>query len=509
MTGRLYINGTIRTLAAPGTRADWVLARDGHIAAVGTGAPGTEDAERVDLRGRCLIPAFIDPHGHFPESGFNALFKVDLTPPPLGSCTTLAEALDRLARAPGTGWVLTAGFDHTALTEGRFPTLAELDATQPDRPLWLLHCSGHAGAVNSAAMAAMGLAGSYYREGMEAIGQLGATDFQIDEDRFAAGVAAASREYLSQGVALAQNAWIEPRMLDRFVALDRAGGMGIDAVLLLQAEMEPGLSADPPHGLHRLILGPRKLFADGAFQVQTAHLTRPYFKPIDGDPDRRGLRYTAPEKLAAQVLALHRAGHQIHIHANGDAAGDDALDAIEAALDAHPRDDHRHTLIHGQALRDDQLDRMARLGVTVSFFSAHVYFWGEKHRTEFLGPERAARISPARSALDRGVRITLHNDATVTPTRPLHLMWCAVERITAAGNPLGPDQRISAEEALRAHTVDAAWQVFQEAERGSIEPGKRADFAILSGDPVTTDKPLKDLAVEETVVLGQTAWRRP
>lgn len=509
MGRKLFANGTVRTLAGAGARADWVLTEGGRILATGTGDPGPVEAARIDLAGRTLIPGFIDPHGHFPDSGFNALFRVDLAAPPVGDCRTLTEALDRLARAPGSGWVLGAAFDHISLPEGRFPTLAELDAIHPDRPLWLLHVSGHAGAVNSAAMALLGITGTGFLQGMAAMGELGATDFGIDAPDFAAGVAAAAREYLAQGVTLAQNSWIEPRMLDRFLACDRAGELPIDVVLLPQAEMEPGLSRNPPSGLERLILGPRKLFADGAFQVQTAHLSQPYFRPINGNPDWRGTRYTEPDVLAEQVLALHRAGHQIHIHTNGDAASDDALNAFEAAQAAHPRADHRHTLIHGQYLRDDQLDRMARLGVTVSFFSAHVFFWGEKHRSEFLGPERAARISPARSALDRGVRITIHNDASVTPTRPLHLMWCAVERITAAGNVLGAAQRITPEEALRAHTLDAAWQVFQEAERGSIEPGKRADFAILSDDPVTAEKPLKDIAVHETVVLAKTAWRRP
>lgn len=508
MARRIYRNGTIRTMAGPGARADWALVEGGRILATGRGAPEAGDAAPVDLEGRTMVPGFIDPHGHFPDSGFNALYRVNLSTPPVGTCASLAQALDRLARAPGDGWVCGAAFDHTALPEGRFPTKAELDAIHPHRPVWVLHASGHAGAVNSAGLDLLGRTGDGYLEGMEATGELGATDFGIDEAGFAGGVAAAGAEYLSHGVTLAQNSWIERRMLDRFVALDRAGGMPIDVVLLPAAELEPGLSANPPQDLGRLILGPRKLFADGAFQVQTAFLSRPYHKPIDGDPDRRGTRYTRPDRLAGQVLALHRAGHQVHIHTNGDAASDDALDAIEAALAADPRADHRHTLIHGQTLRDDQLDRMAGLGVTVSFFSAHVYFWGEKHRDVFLGPERAARISPARSALDRGVRITIHNDASVTPTRPLHLMWCAVERRTAAGRALGPEQRITPEEALRAHTVDAAWQVFQEHRRGSIEPGKRADFAVLSHDPLATDKPLKDIVVEATVVLGETAWRR-
>jgi hypothetical protein len=508
MARQLYGNGTIRTLSGPDARADWVLVGDGRILATGRGLPETGDAEPIDLKGRTLIPGFIDPHGHFPDSGFNALFRVDLSTPPVGTCTSLAEVLDRLARAPGDGWVYGAAFDQTALPEGRFPTKADLDAIQPVRPVWVIHVSGHAGVINSAGLELLGQTGDGFLEGMAATGELGATDFGIDEAGFAEGVAAAATEYLSHGVTMAQNSWIEQRMLDRFVALDRAGGVPIDVVLLPAAELEPGLSANLPQDLDRLILGPRKLFADGAFQVQTAFLSRPYHKPVDGDPNRRGMRYTQPNRLAAQVLALHRAGHQIHIHTNGDAASDDGLDAFEAALAADLRPDHRHTLIHAQTLRDDQLDRMARLGVTVSFFSAHVHFWGEMHREVFLGPERAARISPARSALDRGIRITIHNDASVTPTRPLHLMWCAVERQTAAGCILGPEQRITPEEALRAHTIDAAWQVFQESERGSIEVGKRADFALLSDDPMTTGKPLKDIVVEETVVLGETVYRR-
>jgi predicted amidohydrolase YtcJ len=503
MTRQLYHNGVIRTVSGPAALADWVLVEDGRILHTGRGVPDIADVARIDLNGRTLTPGFIDSHGHFPESGFNALFRVDMAPPPVGTCASLSEVLDLIAGAAGDGWIHGVGFDHISLPEGRFPSRAELDAVAPDRPVWLIHASGHAGALNSAGIDRLGMSGDGYLAGMAAMGELCATDFAIDDAQFAAGVAAAGAEYLSHGVTFTQNSWTEQRMLDRFVAVDAKREMPLDVVLLPAAEMEPQLSANPPQNLNRLILGPRKLFTDGAFQVQTAHLSCPYYKPIDGDPERRGMRYAAPEQLAGDVLRLHRAGHQIHIHTNGDAGSDDALDAIETALTVDPRGDHRHTLVHGQALRGDQLDRMARLGVSVSFFSAHVYFWGDKHRDIFLGPERAARIDPARSALDRGLRITIHNDAPVTPTRPLHLMWCAVERQTASGAILGPEQRITPDEALHAHTIDAAWQVFQENERGSIEPGKRADFAILSDDPLTTDKPLKEISVEATVVLGE------
>jgi predicted amidohydrolase YtcJ len=185
------------------------------------------------------------------------------------------------------------------------------------------------------------------------------------------------------------------------------------------------------------------------------------------------------------------------------------INAVEQALKSNPRADHRHTIIHGQTLRDDQLQRMARLGMTVSFFSAHIHFWGDRHYDTFLGPERAERISPAASAERFGVRYTIHNDASVTPTRPIHLAHCAVNRLTASGRTLGQAQKVSALSALRAQTIDAAWQVFKEDERGSIEPGKLADFAILSRNPLETPDHLAETVVTTTIRRGRVVFERP
>ena len=182
------------------------------------------------------------------------------------------------------------------------------------------------------------------------------------------------------------------------------------------------------------------------------------------------------------------------------------LDAVEAAVTANPRPDHRHTLIHGQVMRPDQLDRCALLGVTISFFSAHVYFWGDHHYSEFLGPERSQNISPAAWAEKAGVRYTIHNDAAVTPTRPLHLIHTTVSRLTHGGRVLGEHQRVSALSALRAHTIDAAWQVFQEQQRGSIEAGKLADLVILDANPLDPDVTLNCIRVEQTWRRGRCAY---
>lgn len=535
----LFVNGPVLTMDGTGQAAEAVLVEGKTIKAVGPRAaleasarPG---ARVYDLGGRALLPAFIDPHGHFPEPGLNALFRADLSSPPLGTCRTLADVLDRVAdvsrRTPGGQWVVGCLFDQNAIAEERFPTREELDRVSTHHPIWVLHASGHAGAANSLALQRHGvdrttenpLGGLFGRDargeldgyvsGMPAMGALGdPTVLQIDAERFAAGFAAAREEYLGQGVTFCQASWALGYLLDFFAGVEEQGDPGIGVLVLPDASLEPALSEGRHHGRvprgPDLRLGPRKLFADGAFQVQSAWLTKPYFKPFNGDPEYCAAPYVTPERMAVDIAALHGAGHQIHVHANGDAAIDMVLDGFEAALRHRPRKDHRHTLIHCQSIRKDQLERMASLGLTPSFFSAHVFFWGHRHRDVFLGPERAANISPARWAADLGLRFTIHNDAYVTPTRPLHLMWCAVNRITSDGDVLGAHQRLSVEEALRAHTIDAAWQVHLEHERGSIEPGKRADLVVLDRNPLDHPLELKDLRVEETFRDGASVWRR-
>jgi predicted amidohydrolase YtcJ len=312
-------------------------------------------------------------------------------------------------------------------------------------------------------------------------------------------------------VTLAQNAWASRQMVDHFASLPEGSDPGMDIVVLPQGELEPELSKEDNAvqwpGTPYMTLGPRKLFTDGAFQLQTAYLSEPYHQPSDPDAPC-GMPYCDPQEFKQKVSQLHGMGFQIHCHCNGDRGTDLLLDAIEAALTEYPRDDHRHTVIHGQVLRESQLKRMEELGVTVSFFSAHIHFWGDRHFDTFLGPERAMRISPAASAARHGVRYTLHNDASVTPTRPLHLTHCAVNRQTASGRTLGEDEKISVLEAFKAQTVTAAWQVFKEDERGTIQPGKLADFAVLTHNPVEDLELLHDTTVASTIRRGRCVYRK-
>jgi len=535
-TSTLYFNGPILSMDAQDSSPEAVLTEGETIMAVGLEkdlrARMSAGTILVDLRGQTMMPAFIDPHGHFPDSGFIKLFRVNLSAPPLGTCTQMDIALQRLrdkvATTPIGEWIMGVSFDNTAIAEARMPTRAELDSVSCDHPIWVIHASGHCGVANSVALAAQGITdttpdpvgGRYVRdattdaltgliEGISAMGPLGETTFLIDETQFWHGFATTRDEYLSHGVTYGQNAWANAELLARFAGFPADQDPGFDLTILPIAELEPDLSQGPnalndfanPH----FTLGPRKLFADGAFQLQTAFLRADYHQPTRPDV-ARGLPYTPAAELTAQVRKLHDMGFQTHCHCNGDAGADLFLDAVEAAQRNTPRADHRHTIIHGQLLHDDQFERMAQLGVTVSFFSAHIYYWGDRHRDTFLGPERAARISAAGSAQRHGVRFTLHNDASVTPTRPIHLAHCAVNRLTATGELLDADQKISVLSALRAQTIDAAWQVFQEHQRGSIEVGKLADFAVLDSNPTLRPQDILRTQVVRTIRRGQVAF---
>jgi len=209
------------------------------------------------------------------------------------------------------------------------------------------------------------------------------------------------------------------------------------------------------------------------------------------------------------VEKAHRAGYQIAIHGNGDAAIDDIIYAFEQAQKEYPRADARHRIEHCQMVREDQLDKMKTLGITPSFFAGHVYYWGDRHRGIFMGPERAARISPLKSSVARRIRFTVHDDTPVTPVDPLQLVWVAVNRLTKSNKVLGPQQRVSVKEALRAITIDAAWQNFEEELKGSIEAGKLADFVILAENPLAVKAAnIKDIEALETIVGGRTVYRR-
>ncbi|MBL8631515.1 MAG: amidohydrolase, partial [Rhodospirillaceae bacterium] len=499
----------------------------------------TKDPETkvVDLAGKTLLPGFIDAHGHFPFGAMVSITSVDLQSPPVGTLKSIPELIarlkDRAAKTPKGQWIQGAGYDDTLLAEKRHPTRADLDQVSPDHPIYLMHVSGHMAAVNSMALKLAGITkdtqaptGGKFRTDdatQEPNGVLEESAMfvvakllpKISDDQMKAAITRGSQDYLSVGVTTAQNGAATPddiRHLQTAQAI-QALPIRVDVWPQMQfriAALDKNEPFAPPPDQDLIRFTANKGFADGSIQAFTGYLGMPYHSHGTHEDDYRGYPRAPRETLTQQVVRLHKAGYQVAVHANGDAAIDDLLFAYKKAQDEMPRPDARHIVVHSQMARDDQLDTMKALGVIPSFFNLHVYYWGDRHRDIFIGPERASHISPMRTAIDKGLTITLHADAPVVPMNPLMIVWSAVNRITSSGVVLGPDQRISVAEALKAITLNAAYQGFAEVDKGSLAVGKLADLVILAENPLTVPpQHIKDIAVVETIVGGRSAWRQP
>jgi predicted amidohydrolase YtcJ len=256
-------------------------------------------------------------------------------------------------------------------------------------------------------------------------------------------------------------------------------------------------------GSDYLKIGSVKLWQDGSIQGLTGALMEPYHNR----PDWKGEMIMTQETLNALVEKYHGEDLQMAVHANGDGAIESVIQAFERADKVHQNRNLRHMIIHCQMASQDHIGRMKKMGLIPSYFVNHVYYWGDRHKSIFIGPERARRISPLNASLKEGLRFTLHSDLPVTPVDPLFSMYCAVNRITREGEVLGPEERISALEALKTYTTHAAYCSFEEDLKGSIEAGKLADFTILSDNPLTVPpETIKDVRVEGTVVGGRIVF---
>lgn len=534
---QLFVNANIITMDTAQPQAEAMLIERDRIVWVGSNAEAEayrSSAERVlNLQGMTIIPGFIDAHGHFPGSGLTE-FAADLNSPPIGDVKSIGSLQSRLsafADANPDGWILGIGYDDSLLAEKRHPTREDLDAVSKDRPVYILHISGHMGVANSVALALAGIdnttpdpeGGVIVRDSSgNATGLLKETagtqlqtlamDFSAID--FMEMIDSAAAEYLRVGVTTAQSGGVDSRMLSGLSLASKLRRIPqrLELWPIWQTVGEALVTGEMklnPKPNDYLSIGAIKIIADGSIQGYTGYLSQPYFHPHHGDEDYRGFPVVPAQQLAEQVLAAHSAGYQLAIHGNGDAAIDMILDAIEKAQQAVPREDVRHIIVHAQMARHDQLARMKNLGVTPTFFSAHTYYWGDRHRDIFMGPERAARMSPARSAQALNLRYSIHLDTPVVPMNPMLLVWSAVNRVSASGAEIGPEEKVSVSDALAATTIDAAWQIHRDHELGSLTAGKLADLVVLDRNPLTVPAlALRDIEVEQTYVGGRLYYQR-
>ena len=532
----LYV-GRIITMDPSQPFAEAVLVEGERIVAVG----GKElrkahegDARVVELGRRAMLPGFIDAHGHLTATAAYINF-VNLSPPPVGPVadvarlqTTLREHIER-ERIPAGRWVVGVGYDDSLLKEKRHPTRDDLDAVSREHPIFIVHVSGHLSVGNSALLSQVGISsetvdppGGAYRRRADSREPNGVFEEMAhyavmarlprpNPDGALIGLQKTLAYLASRGLTTVQDGGANTENLQLLQSAAQNGLLNLDVVAYRY--WSPIGMALPKEFVsneyqNRFRVDGVKIILDGSPQGKTAFLSRPYtVPPVGRDASYRGYPSLPEPVVQKAVTAALQARVPLLAHANGDAAAEILIDAVDAAAVAEAP---RVVMIHSQTVRDDQLDRMARLRITPSFFVSHTFFWGDWHREETLGVERAIRISPTRSATERGIRYTLHNDPPVVPPDMIRTLWSATTRRTRSGEVLGREQRASTHEALAGITLDAARQYGEEASKGSISAGKQADFVIVDQDPLAMDpENLLQLQVLETISRGKTVFLAP
>lgn len=518
-------NGNILTMNDVQPTASALAIMDGKIIAVGDLATVKksvgDDYKYIDLENRTVVPGFIESHDHLVQYGA-VLDFLDITP---FACPTLAEALEKLkkqGKPDKDGWIYAWAIDQTLYAEKRGPTIEELDTLFPETPLIIWHMSGHGAYANSKALASAGVT----RDTPNPPGGVYEKDSNGELTGYLNGQPAAF--HVAKLPTLTRETIINSANYHAKHGFTTATELAIMTstmlTLLEEVSQEPEFSVRLLGGMFITMPGleevaPQirnyetelfqvpfiKTWTDGSTQGGSGYFSEPYYK-LDADT-REGARGTQ-DSFNKELTLMLEMGFAPGIHANGDAAMDLALNAIEYARKKTGRTDIRPHLIHCQYVRNDQFDRIQELGnIGMTFFTPHVYFWGDMHRDLLIGPERAARINSMKNAIERSIPYGIHNDPPVSPPNALHAMWVAVNRLTSSGKVLGQDQRIEPQQALLAYTREAATVLGIEEKVGTLEPGKYADFVVLSDNPLEIDPmKIKDIKVLATVMNGQVTY---
>ena len=542
---RIFHNANILTMSFKNGHdemsiANAVAVKDGRIIAL------TDDTSQYpenwvgqntqisDLNGLTLMPGFVQTHAHFNLIVLKKM-TVNLAPPPDGgvaNLTSLKNALTAASKQIPAGFpIMGIGYDDTVMEEKRHPTRADLDAVSTEHPIIIMHISFHLAVMNSKALEMAGIdadtpdpgGGHIQREpnsnrpngvleeaAMNVIGkmlpqpspqQVFKTYDVVVQDLLALGYTT----IVDHASDIAMEKGFEAYFASRDVPVDMIAYRRVLADTEPLATQMANMTRKDINGFK---LGGIKILLDGSIQGYTGHLSQPYHVPPAGkDVSYRGYPHLPPEKFNNMLMQAYADDIPLLVHTNGDAAIDVLLDGLEKANTAYPDNSLRPVSIHAQTMRQDQLDRAKGLSLIPSFFVDHVYFWGDRHRDIFLGPDRAAQISPAGSAEDRQLIYTIHDDAPVVSADPFRTLWVAVARLTNSGEKLGADEAITRQQALKALTVNSAYQHYIETEKGSIDIGKKADMIILDGNPLTLpEAELRHIKVLETVKDGETVY---
>ncbi|WP_409416720.1 amidohydrolase [Flavobacterium sp. PS2] len=536
----IYFGGDIITME--GDQAQYVEAiavKSGKILFVGSKAEAEKlkgsNTEMRDLKGKTLLPGFIDPHSHFLSSlAMNS--QANCQPAPAGEANSvegIIKALKKLKvdkKIPDGETIIGYGYDDNAMPNGRLLNRDDLDNAFPNNPVMVIHVSMHGVVLNSKSMAIYNIndktptvpGGIIVRKPgtNEPYGLIMEMSYlpifaampkpsietqlsQLKEGQMfyaAAGITTAQEGATHMG---------EVTMLDRGA---KEGKLFIDVISYpLFTEMDTLFKAYPPKVFgkynNHFKLGGIKITIDGSPQGRTAYFTTPY---LTGGPGGETNWYGQPsfsQDEGNQLLKrIYDAGLQSGFHANGDAAIDMCIKAHEFASAGNPTKERRTIIVHAQFAREDQLDKFVEYKLIPSFYTEHTYFFADTH-IKNRGKDQAFFISPFKTALDKGLRPTNHTDFNVVPINQMFVIWSAVNRISRDGVVIGADQRISPYQALQAITTNAAYQYFEENNKGSLKVGKLADLVILDSNPIkVAAMDIKGINVVETIKEGKTIF---
>lgn len=527
----LLTNGRIYTMDPANTVVDTLVIRDGRIAFAGRRAEASvPDAEEaIDLGGRAVLPGLVDGHAHLQHL---ARARMTLNATGVRSEEQIARMVASAAAkaAPGD-WIAGRGWDQNRWEQKRFPTRRTLDAAAPDNPVALTRVDGHASWVNSAALKAAGI----HSETPDPTGGLVVKDEQgeptgllIDtaqrmihavqplptEEQFDRAVEEAIAECLAKGLTGLHEMGVDLYGFAAYKRLIARGRFPFRNYAAVAGRSEDAWGHYREHGPEevgdgRLVVRAVKLVSDGALGSRGAALHEPY----TDDPENTGLLLLPPEELERMTREAAERGFQVCVHAIGDRANTLTLDTFEHVLREVPRSDRRFRVEHAQHLRLSDISRFRQLGVLPSMQATHCTSdmgWAN----ERLGMERLEGAYVWRSLVDSGVVIPGGSDFPVEDANPFFGLYASVARRPLDGSGWNhpgwhPEQRLTREEAVRSFTIWNAYGSHQEADFGTLEPGKRADLVVLSEDVFTCpEEQIKAIQPVLTMVDGQVAYRR-
>jgi predicted amidohydrolase YtcJ len=540
----IYFGGDIITME--GNTAQYVEAvavNNGKIIFVGTKKEAeqlqNENTKMNDLKGKTLLPGFIDGHSHIITIA-DATQQANLNPSPVGKVTSITDIINELKELKkqqnfsDTDVLIGWGYDQDFLKEKRHPNAAELDLAFPTNPVILMHTSGHMLVANTLAFKKVGVSattkdptgGTFIRkkDSQELDGlvqEMAMAAFtpltkksSSDEQEFKK-LKAAQDYYASCGVTTAAEHLLMPEKLPLLERAAAANHLFLDieaapAFLMAKEVLGTGKIKWGVYNNHLKYCG-LKMAVDGSPQGKTAFLTKSYLTPVPGcNHDCKGFPNLTQEQVNGLMLACYKNNVQVYSHCNGDASIDMMIKGHENAIKqlGDSNTDRRTTIIHSQIMRPDQLVLYKKYKMVPSFFTNHTYFWGDIH-TANLGKERAGFISPMKSAIDLGIMATNHTDGNVTPMDQLFLLWTSVNRISRNGEVVGENERITPYEGLKALTINVAFQYFEEKTKGSLKTGKLADLVVLDKNPLKVQgNAIKDIKVIETIKEGKTVYKQ-